>query len=824
MDAERYARVRDLFFESDPLPRDRVVAFLKSKCGDDPSLVDDVLELLEEHDPDLAAVEGNHILSSPTDALHKATVSSAGGSATQKVNTATTTTTTTTTTHDGDGVGDAAGKRRGSEATLGGPLRTHATPRYLDEKPAAAPRPIAKIWAARTRRKFRITGAWLYLLSLVPTVLIGFWTYRQIRTQLERSIKNEFSAVLDSATLAADRFLNTKADLVGLWSQQPEIRRSVESLVKLQHDGTDVETLRSRPEIDAIENQLRQLSGRNEVKFVVWNSSLTTIASWLPERTDVGMQVHPDGAANLARVFSGETVLYGPARLEEDIPGFTPETNRPVMAILVPVRNDSGKIIAALLVRGLNWFDEFSSLFADISVSRGMDLYAADADGVMLTASVRAMALADGGRFDVPADRIPAGLRVANPGTTDLSLARPIRRDVLPITEIIADLREVSPGVRTEPYQNYAGQSVVGASRWLPEWNLGVVVEGDSGKAFGPLGLVLNGFFGLATLLAISSLVAAAKIAKSSTAEAAASHPLSRYEVLGTLGAGGMGMVYHVRHTGLGRDAALKILRGDRQHFEDQARFDREARLASSLINPHTVTIYDYGRSPDGDAYCVMEYLSGLTLNEVISRDGPQPIGRVLTILRQICDALCEAHARGLCHRDIKPHNIMLSHDPAAGDWAVVFDYGLAKPLQPGGGVFETGETVWAGTPMYMAPERFRDPSNLDPRSDLYAVGSVAYLLLAGNPPFAESDPESLFALILDEQPISVGIHRGEPLPESVEAMLQRMMAKDPADRYASVLDLAKDIDRLRSEHTWSVEQSSVWWRIHAEDAMNRTK
>ena len=278
-----------------------------------------------------------------------------------------------------------------------------------------------------------------------------------------------------------------------------------------------------------------------------------------------------------------------------------------------------------------------------------------------------------------------------------------------------------------------------------------------------------------------------------------------------------MGVVYHARHRQLGRETALKVLRNDRQSTEDRLRFDREARLAASLSNPHSVMIYDYGRSEEGEAFCVMEFLRGITLYEVVARSGYQEVSRVLLILRQICDALAEAHNMELLHRDIKPQNVMLSLDAAVGDWAVVFDFGLAKPLQSEKGAFQTAETVWAGTPMYMAPERYREPGGMDPRSDIYSVGCIAYFLLTGRPPYMECDPETLFALVLSESPIAMETHRGEPLPQAIVDLVDRCMAKKPEDRFARVEDLSAAVDRLLTEYPWTTQDAREWWGLHGE-------
>ena len=339
------------------------------------------------------------------------------------------------------------------------------------------------------------------------------------------------------------------------------------------------------------------------------------------------------------------------------------------------------------------------------------------------------------GSWNCQPKQIAAGLRVADPG---MQLTREnvgqVQRDVCPLTVSVAGATYGKSDVRIDPYNNYAGSDVVGAWRWIRDWDLGVVIERDAEVAFAPAGIVRFSFLLLGSVLSITAFAAAAKIASRSARDHAAVHPLSRYELLSELGSGGMGVVYRARHRQLGRDTAVKVLRGDRHNKEDRLRFDREARLAASLSSPHSVMIYDYGRSEEGEAFCVMEFLRGLTLNEVVARSGHQAFGRVLFILSQVCDALSEAHGLNLLHRDIKPQNVMLSLDASVGDWAVVFDYGLAKPLQPDAGVYQTSETVWAGTPMYMAPERFRAPAR-DGSSLRYLFGGLRRLLpLVGAP------------------------------------------------------------------------------------------
>ncbi len=825
MDVVRYARVRDLFLAAEELPDGEQLAYVRSEAGDDKGLYDDVVSLLAEHDAEAAKREGESavpvaaprgtdfgpMIGSTTEASTNVSFGSESTSAKSEAAKSRLTKRSASKT---------TARPRGGAATKTkvGAGRTHASPRHKDSRPSPpkATTTDNALWAHRTRKSRRRNSTWLWIAALLPTALIGWWTYRQVDSMIQRSIRNELKGVVDSVALSADRYLNDKAELIESWSRQPSLVVAIEELNALVDENVPVEQLRSANQIDRIETQLVELSGSDDVKFVVWNKSFRTIASWSVDRMDIGNPVHPTGAGNLARVMAGETVVFGPERLGQNIAGFTPETSRPVMAFIVPIRDSSGRVIASMLIRGLSLFETFDQIFSDGTLSDRVDIYAVNRDGTMLTESRHARTLAMRSELEVGPDDIAASLRVADPGELiDAGSAASIQRRIRPVTIAAAGLMNQTSDLRINPYRNYAGQDVVGSWRWLSRWEMGVIVEQTSLQAFAPARVVRFSFLLLGSLLSLTAFLAATKIAKTSTAEHAAIHPLSRYDILEPLGSGGMGVVFRAHHKQLGRDAAMKVLRGDRQNQEDRLRFDREVRLAASLSNPHCVQIYDYGHSDQGEAFCVMQFLKGLTLQEVVSRSSHQPIGRMLFIIRQICDALAKAHSLDLLHRDVKPQNVMLSLDPSVGDWAVIFDFGLAKPLQPDSGLYQTSETIWSGTPMYMAPERFRQPGVMDPRSDIYSVGCVAYYLLSGRPPFIESDPESLFALILSEHPIGISIHRGEEVPADVNEWVMKCMAKRADDRFKTIEEASRVLDRLRVAYPWSVDEARVWWDVH---------
>jgi serine/threonine protein kinase len=211
--------------------------------------------------------------------------------------------------------------------------------------------------------------------------------------------------------------------------------------------------------------------------------------------------------------------------------------------------------------------------------------------------------------------------------------------------------------------------------------------------------------------------------------------------------------------------------------------------------------------SADSQAYCAMEYLAGLNLAEVVKRSGPMPVPRVIHVLKQTCASLYEAHQLGLVHRDIKPQNIMLLNNIGLPDFVKVLDFGLAKPFEQPQNENET-RTI-SGTPVYISPERLNRPSLATPNEDIYAVGAVAYYLLAGQPMFSyHSDLDILFQ-ILNEAP--------KPLPESVPEDIARLVffciEKDPENRPTDIGELKQFLDVLTEKYPWADEQAIAWWK-----------
>jgi serine/threonine-protein kinase len=209
-----------------------------------------------------------------------------------------------------------------------------------------------------------------------------------------------------------------------------------------------------------------------------------------------------------------------------------------------------------------------------------------------------------------------------------------------------------------------------------------------------------------------------------------------------------------------------------------------------------------------------MEYLDGLNLEQLVQTYGPQPPARVAHIMRQVCGALAEAHAVGLIHRDIKPANILLSERGGMPDVAKVVDFGLVKSFDAGSRVDieVTSVNLIVGTPLYMAPEAIGGNAPLDGRSDLYALGAVGYFLLTGAPVFQAKSQVEIFAHHLHTPPEPPSFRSGKQVPEDLERLILRCLAKKPGDRYESAKELLQALDSCAENTPWDNDLALHWW------------
>ena len=272
---------------------------------------------------------------------------------------------------------------------------------------------------------------------------------------------------------------------------------------------------------------------------------------------------------------------------------------------------------------------------------------------------------------------------------------------------------------------------------------------------------------------------------------------IGAYRILEQLGEGGMGTVWKAEHSTIGRKAAVKMLHGEYSNRKEIVqRFFNEARAATQLNDPGIVQIFDFGTTPEGYAYIVMELLEGEALDRRLHRLGKLSVHDALRIMRQVSSTLGAAHAQGIVHRDLKPENVYMVRDPEVpgGERAKILDFGIAK-LSDNAGV-KTQTNAIMGTPMYMSPEQCRGSGGVDARSDVYALGCLMFALITGLPPFVADGHGELIVMHLT-QPAPALSSRAQHVAPAVEAIAARTLAKNPAERYASGTELAQAIGML---------------------------
>jgi hypothetical protein len=209
----------------------------------------------------------------------------------------------------------------------------------------------------------------------------------------------------------------------------------------------------------------------------------------------------------------------------------------------------------------------------------------------------------------------------------------------------------------------------------------------------------------------------------------------------------------------------------------------------------------------------VLEYLEGLDLEQLVERFGPQPVGRTVHVLTQVCESLQEAHTRGVVHRDIKASNIFLCQLGSSYDFVKVLDFGLVRPSLSGR---DAARAI--GTPAYMAPEIAVEGASVDGRADIYSLGCVAYWMLTGTEVFPGDDPVGVVAAHIGSEPAPPSQRTEVEIPESVDRLILRCLAKKPEDRFPDAEGLAAALQRCVCEGAWGPEQAREWWRLHAPD------
>ncbi|HEY8090889.1 MAG TPA: serine/threonine-protein kinase, partial [Polyangiaceae bacterium] len=274
-----------------------------------------------------------------------------------------------------------------------------------------------------------------------------------------------------------------------------------------------------------------------------------------------------------------------------------------------------------------------------------------------------------------------------------------------------------------------------------------------------------------------------------------------KYRVEALLGKGGMGLVLLARHVRLDEHVAIKVLLPEMLEVAGMTtRFLREAQAASRIKSRHVARVTDVDVLPDGTPYMIMEYLDGLSLGAVRKQRGRLEVGEAVGHVLEACDAIAEAHALGIVHRDLKPANLFLARGRDGAETCKVLDFGISKIDAPGEqDTTKTGQMM--GSPKYMAPEQMLSMHDVDGRADIWSLGAILYDLVVGRTPFVAETTPQLCSLVLHGKPTPPRALRAD-LPEPLEAIILRCLARDRDERFATVADLVAALAPFAPEGT----------------------
>jgi hypothetical protein len=671
---------------------------------------------------------------------------------------------------------------------------------------------------------------WVWpIIAVVLLAVIGYAVSRSIHQTMEASLRSELQTLLTVERSMLVKWFKVQESAALTLANNRGIRETVTQLLasaagSAQPGGSATPAAEVDPA--ALQGRLAKelepgMSAHEFVGYMLTDKQYRIVAATATEL--IGQSV-PQYEEFLARTLEGKptvSVPYPSVGVLEDETGRA-RTGAPTMWVSAPVRDDNLQVVAVLALR-IRPEKEFTDILQLGRIGDTGETYAVNKDGLMVSNS----------RFDealillglLPDDDSAASILnilVRNPGGNMVEGFRPsVRRRELPLTEICAAVVSGASGIMMEPYRDYRGSPSVGAYAWLPDYQIGLITEIDTGEAFRPLTILRRTFWGLFALLALSAAaifvftILLARSRREAQKSAIEAQQIGQYKLDRKLGAGGMGVVYMAHHAMLRRPTAVKMLEPDKVNEGTIERFEREVQITSQLNNPNTVAIYDYGRTPEGVFYYAMEFLDGIDLQSLVERYGPQPVPRVIHILQQICGSLYEAHSLGLVHRDIKPANIMLNRRGGQPDVVKVLDFGLVKALDDQRQAGLTQQASLTGTPLYMSPEAIQMPNSVDARSDIYAVGAVGYFLLTGQPVFEADNVVDLCQKHVATPPIPPSERSRTPIPAELENALLACLEKSRAKRPQTARDLALLIARCPEATQWSIEDADAWWGRH---------
>jgi hypothetical protein len=662
---------------------------------------------------------------------------------------------------------------------------------------------------------------WLWpLLAAAMLAVAGFTIRRSVETAARSEMAEGLVAMLNSNVEALQIWLETEQAQAAAAASEIEVRRVAGELRRLAASSDDpAMALVQSPLQEEFRVALRPVLQRKHFAgYALFDQDRRILAA---DRAELVGQIRTTSYDVLSKTLERGTTVSPPvpsAVLNRDSSGEL-RAGQPTMFALSAQRDLTGDVVGILGLR-IRPEEDFVRILQIARPGETGETYAFDQNGLMLSESRFTKDLVRLGLIaDQPGARSQLNVAIRDPGVDLTKGGRPAKvRSEQPLTLMAESATKGGSGFNVAGYRDYRGVPVVGAWKWLADYDIGVATEKEVVEAYRSLYILRRAFWTMFGLLAASSVlifafsVAMARAQKAAQSAVLAAKELGQYQLEEKLGEGGMGVVYRGRHRMLRRPTAIKLLHPEKTTRDAIQRFEREVQLTCQLNHPNTIAIYDYGHTPEGIFYYAMEYLDGINLDTLVMVHGPQPEGRVIHILRQMCGSLAEAHEIGLVHRDIKPANIILCRRGGESDVAKVLDFGLVKALDAKKETTLTSAGTVLGTPLYMSPEAIEAADEVDAKSDLYAVAAVGYYLLTGKPPFEGKNVVEICMHHAKTPPTRPSERLGKPLSADLEAVLLKGLAKRPSERYGSAREFGEALAACSAAGKWTNQESNTWW------------